>query len=670
MIRNIIGMLSGLAVLMVTSCVKEQITTQATPETDMVEIALVADMDDETTRLALDGNTTHWEVGDRITVGLVASNDSTLFSTFEIRTSDDISKDGKRATFRGEVTPGSYYGVVALYPASETASNTISLRRDAADNIFMSSYTAYDMPINVNATTILPIDFKHLMHKIDFNLSLAEGYVSNDLEAESIAIEMTATADGREVKFPLVSNYDIRRDTLTQLKSEAAVTVYGNGSKFHTMLFPMGTMTSVALTFKVYIDGEYRYEIRKPDSGTLSTLKMSAGKSTTVNLQLSEDNFVGGGDDIVQKMITLSASKGVILADGMDSAILKVVDENGVDVTTQCDLYYSTGRKAGMVFTTITPKSYSFYAELNGIRSNYITITAKEPIESDLEIIFADGVTLTSGWYDVNKKGAGDNGDINMCWAAASSNMIQWFQDRYKAAGKTLPADATDGPGVTTYGRFGPYELELMNVFHSQWDNSRGGHMQEAIPWYFEGVLNGGEYASAGTQAVPKTDGGFWKSIWETEVYPNIYHGYENIIVPGVIEYRDIYITLYNNYYLWGNGTTFVGTERLKIFSELVVEAFEHGMAGLTVNIGANLTSASHAVTLWGYEIDNATGLVTRLWITDSDDLASEPKTQLLNEYSVSIDEGKSNVKLTGDTRYGACYVVSIHPFAGYGTAR
>uniref|UniRef100_UPI0040566BA5 IdeS/Mac family cysteine endopeptidase n=1 Tax=Alistipes sp. TaxID=1872444 RepID=UPI0040566BA5 len=657
MIRNIIGMLSGLAVLMVTSCVKEQITTQATPETDMVEIALVADMDDETTRLALDGNTTHWEVGDRITVGLVASYFSTLFSTFEIRTSDDISKDGKRATFRGEVTPGSYYGVVALYPASETASNTISLRRDAADNIFMSSYTAYDMPINVNATTTLPIDFKHLMHKIDFNLSLAEGYVSNDLEAESIAIEMTATADGREVKFPLVSNYDIRRDTLTQLKSEAAVTVYGSGSKFHTMLFPMGTMTSVALTFKVYIDGEYRYEIRKPESGTLSTLKMSAGKSTTVNLQLSEDNFVGGGDDIIQKMITLSASKGVILADGVDSAILKVVDENGVDVTTQCDLYYSTGRKAGMVFTTITPKSYSFYAELNGIRSNYITITAKEPIESDLEIIFADGVTLTSGWYDVNKKGAGDNGDINMCWAAASSNMIQWFQDRYKAAGKTLPAGATDGPGVTTYGRFGPYELELMNVFHSQWDNSRGGHMSESIPWYFEGVLNGGEYATAGSQAVPKTAGGFWKSIWATEVYPNIYHGYDKIVAPGVIEYFDTYITLFNNYDLWGNGTDLVGKERLKVFSDLVVEAFEHGMAGLTINLSATLASASHAVTLWGYEIDNATGLVTRLWITDSDDLASEPKTQLLNEYSVSIDEGKSPVKLTGDTRYGACYV-------------
>jgi hypothetical protein len=72
---------------------------------------------------------------------------------------------------------------------------------------------------------------------------------------------------------------------------------------------------------------------------------------------------------------------------------------------------------------------------------------------------------------------------------------------------------------------------------------------------------------------------------------------------------------------------------------------------------------------MWGYEIDNATGLLTRIWITDSDDLMSEPKQQLLNEYSVSIDEGKSHIKLSGNTRYGNAWIVSIHPFSGYGSA-
>ncbi len=369
-----------------------------------------------------------------------------------------------------------------------------------------------------------------------------------------------------------------------------------------------------------------------------------------------------------EKPIKIVATETTIMANGVDSTKFTVT-QDGANVTDKSTIYVNDSILNGSRFITTTPGTYIVYAVKGEQKSNELTITAEEVASTGKSIVFAEGVTLTSGWYDVNKKGAGDNGDINMCWAAASSNMIQWFQDRYKAAGKTLPAGATDGLGVTSYTNYGPYELELMNVFHSEWDNSRGGHMQEAIPWYFEGRLNGGEFASPNTQAVPKTAGGYWKSIWDTEVFPYIYHGYENVIVPGVegLDLKNLYITIFNNYYLWGNGTSYQGTERLAEFSKLVVESFKYGMAGLTVNLGANLNAVSHAVTLWGYEIDNATGLVTRLWISDSDDLMSEPKTQLLNEYNVSIDEGKSHIKLTGNTRYGACYVVSIHPFAGYG---
>lgn len=180
--------------------------------------------------------------------------------------------------------------------------------------------------------------------------------------------------------------------------------------------------------------------------------------------------------------------------------------------------------------------------------------------------------------------------------------------------------------------------------------------MEEAIPWYFEGVLNGGEYASPGSQAVPLTDGGYWKDIW-SDVTPYMYCDYDSTVG---------YTTCLNNYYLWGNGTDYLGVERLKIVSDLIVDAFEHGMAGLTISLAANVSSAHHATTLWGYEIDNATGLVTRLWITDSDDLTKQPKQPLLNEYSVSIADSQSHVKLTGDTRYGSCYIVSLHPLSGY----
>ena len=420
-----------------------------------------------------------------------------------------------------------------------------------------------------------------------------------------------------------------------------------------TIYLKEGDVALEGATYTTADEGVYAFYAKYEDV-TSNTVEL------TVRMKIVEE----------EKPIKITATELTIRANGVDSTKFTVT-QDGANVTDKSTIYVDGSVLNGSRFITTTPGTYTVYAVKGEQKSNELTITAEEVTSTGKTIVFAEGVTLTSGWYDVNKKAQGNNGDINMCWAATSSNMIQWFQDRYKAAGKTLPEGAVDGPGVTTYTNYGPYELELMSMFHSEWDNSRGGHMQEAIPWYFEGKLNGGEFASPGSQAVPLTEGGYWKSIWDSEVYPYVYHEYENVIVPGVegLDLKNLYITIFNNYYLWGSGTSYLGTERLLEFSKLVVEIFRHGMAGLTINLGANLNAASHAVTLWGYEIDNATGLITRLWITDSDDLMSEPKTPMLNEYNVSVGDGKSNIKLSGNTRYGACYVVSLHPFAGYGSA-
>ena len=221
-----------------------------------------------------------------------------------------------------------------------------------------------------------------------------------------------------------------------------------------------------------------------------------------------------------------------------------------------------------------------------------------------------------------------------------------------------------DGPGTKYYGNFSPYELALMEVYHDQWDNSHGGNVEYAIPWYFEGKLYGGEYAN--NTAKPNTSGGYWNSVWSS-VLPKLYRGYSSTLFPS--QYPEMYTYCYENYWLWGVGSGLQGQERLLYVSNLIVEAFKHGMASLTVSLSADILSLHHAVTLWGYEIDNATGLLTRIWITDSDDYDREPKTALLNEYSVSIGSGNSHPKFTGSTRYGSIYLVSIHPFSGWNSA-
>ena len=271
-------------------------------------------------------------------------------------------------------------------------------------------------------------------------------------------------------------------------------------------------------------------------------------------------------------------------------------------------------------------------------------------------IVFVDGVSRESGWYDVNKVGKGDNGDINMCWAASASNIIQWWQDRYVAAGENLPAQAVTGSGST-------YELALMEMFHQQWNNDRGGHVAEAVPWYFEGV-NYGVTASPGSQAYPLSGnyGGYFKEVWD-DIYPCLYHEYTYML--GM--YTNLYVGEFNNYYLWGDGSGLMGEERLRYFTRLVTEFVDRGIASLTVSLSPNLQTLHHATTIWGYEIDNATGLLTRLWITDSDDLEKEPKLALLNEYEVSVGDGYSHIKLSSnDVRYGACYAVALTPVSGY----
>ena len=278
------------------------------------------------------------------------------------------------------------------------------------------------------------------------------------------------------------------------------------------------------------------------------------------------------------------------------------------------------------------------------------------PSKEDKTIVFVEGVNRESGWYDVNKVGKGDNGDINMCWAASAANIIEWWQDRYVSKGGTLPPDAIKGPGEV-------YELALMELFHEQWNNEKGGHVVEAVPWYFEGIYYG-EHATAGSQAYPLDGckGAFYRSIWDT-IYPHLYHDYSYMFG----WYTNLYVGDFNNYDLWGDGSNLLGEDRLRYFTQLVVDFIDRGIASLTVSLSSDLRTLHHATTIWGYEIDNTTNLLTRLWITDSDDLEKEPKKPLLNEYKISIEEGFSHIKLTSDqVRYGSCYAVSLTPVSGY----
>ena len=363
-----------------------------------------------------------------------------------------------------------------------------------------------------------------------------------------------------------------------------------------------------------------------------------------------------------EKPIELSASTTSITANGIDIISFTVI-QDGDNVTDQSEIYVNNNLITGNQFSTFTSGTYTAYAKKNEVISNEISFTAEAGSDTGTTIVFAEGVTVNSGWYDVNKVGMGDNGDINMCWAASCSNIIQWWQDRYVAAGNSLPANAVTGPGAN-----GTYQLALMDMYHSLWDNSRGGSIAMGIEWYFNG-RNIEQYASPGSIAVPldENSGGYYKDIWESQILPNTYHDYVHVIVPGTIEFDNLISIDVNNYTVWGGGSGLSGIDRLKKFSDLVVEYMSRGMMSLTISLNAN-GGLMHATTLWGYEIDNATGLLTKVWLTDSDDLETEPKTEILHECTVSYDETSGKVKFTGIPRYGAFYAMTLSPVSIYGS--
>lgn len=370
-----------------------------------------------------------------------------------------------------------------------------------------------------------------------------------------------------------------------------------------------------------------------------------------------------------EKPITLTASTTNITANGSDAVTFTVMQDNN-DVTSQSSIFVNGSKLNGNKFTTYTSGSYTAYAQKNEVKSNEITITVTDAPDMGRTVVFAEGVTLTSGWYDVNKLSK-NGGDINMCWAASASNIIEWWQDRYVAAGNTLPAGAVTGPSTKSYDGIGAYNLALMELYRDLWkdNDKKGAYTDQAVIWYFEGS-NVQKYASEGSCAQPNAAGGYYSSVWN-EILPKVYHEYKSDFYPN--EFYDLISKEYNSYSNWGNGSGVSGTDQLKKFSDLVVEFIDRGVVSLAITLNKS-GGLLHATTLWGYEIDNATGMLTKIWITDSDDMHQsgngDPTVQMLREYSVSHDSSSlGKIKFTG-APYGNCWALSLYPVSGYNSTK
>ena len=271
------------------------------------------------------------------------------------------------------------------------------------------------------------------------------------------------------------------------------------------------------------------------------------------------------------------------------------------------------------------------------------------------DIVFANGVSLTSGWYDVNKayvpctanivvddtgtrytystlvKDAETyypNSDYMMCWAATASNMLQWRQDQIGA--DALPAGTPNGRNNSHYADRG--QLSIYQTFCENWTDA-GGLIETGLAWWLDGSYYYSDYvefAESGGASLVKADavsqGGYFKE-----------------------KITDV-SALVGSFNFSGTVTTADIAKNFEYF-------FENGcVIGLSMSAGTNL---GHAITCWGVETDAANGAVT-LYYTDSDDCetnltsggSSAETDESLKSMSVSVTDGIVNLGYSSTTSW------------------
>lgn len=193
-----------------------------------------------------------------------------------------------------------------------------------------------------------------------------------------------------------------------------------------------------------------------------------------------------------------------------------------------------------------------------------LSVCAVLPLTAHAELteLWARGVTEKSGWVDFNKSYSNTR-DNNLCWAAAASNIIDWWQKQYEIK-DSIPQ------GNAIWDKF-------KNSF-----SDNGGDPSKAFQWWLDGTYNtGGSSGYAELEA--SASAMYYMKPWE-------YNG------PRAKDY----IQRFGGDY--------------QTLSQSIISSLKSG-CGITLSL-----SSVHEVTLWGVEYDSISNKITKLWLTDSDD--------------------------------------------------
>lgn len=186
-----------------------------------------------------------------------------------------------------------------------------------------------------------------------------------------------------------------------------------------------------------------------------------------------------------------------------------------------------------------------------------------------------------------------------MCWAAAGSNILQWWQDRVgvPATNTSVPnglAESTSIRGLENIS-----QLQIYQTICSNWTDG-GSHVEQAWNWWFNGgTLPDVFIQSEATRSDTTSIGAYWADLNRScTIAPNNSLDSSKLF-DSYVFYNDHNLTHEENFRKSAN----------------VIKSYIDNDYGTTLSLSG---SGGHAITLWGYEETAENGLV--LYLTDSDD--------------------------------------------------
>ena len=251
------------------------------------------------------------------------------------------------------------------------------------------------------------------------------------------------------------------------------------------------------------------------------------------------------------------------------------------------------------------------------------TVTGELP---DYEKHWATGLvfdaqgSVTGGYYDVNKQGVNDS---QLCWAAAATNVLTWWQE--------LGDTALSVSGVPTDA------ASIYATFCGAWENASGVDAYGFI-WWLAGESTGSNYAD------------YYDSHYTGDSSTGAY--YEQYYTPQNVAQYAAQVSLKNT------AADTLSTSWDSIYAD-------GGMITLGIfrSVGSNGTlSGGHSLTLWGYETEVESGMLTSIYVTDSDDGATA-----LITLGVEYDSASGLYRVAaGVERIGGYYLGTYNYLKGF----